>query len=321
MEKQTILSALKEGLIAKTISEGEVKGVLHEAGIVQETKKNSSITLSKILYTVGGLIVFIGIIVLIVQNWTDLGFIGRLTVTLGVGVMAYITAIFFTFGSIQKALANTFYGLAYLVLPIGFYVLIVNNGASGMDGLTMLIIISGSMFVIAAASYLITRMSVPLLFTFINGTWLYYVAITNLIDIGNYQEINILYYATMLVGVAYYFYGHLLKDNEDVEKKNISDLLYFAGTAAILGPGIALGGVWDVLFIGLVFGLMMFGVFTKQKVSFVLSCLFLMGYLIKISAKYFADSLGWPLALVIGGLMIIAIGYGALYVNRKYISK
>ncbi len=48
--------------------------------------------------------------------------------------------------------------------------------------------------------------------------------------------------------------------------------------------------------------------------------LFIMAYILKITAEYFTRGLGWPLALVIAGLMLIAIGYLSFYLKKKYIS-
>jgi hypothetical protein len=43
-------------------------------------------------------------------------------------------------------------------------------------------------------------------------------------------------------------------------------------------------------------------------------------YILKITGEYFQDGLGWPLALVLAGLALIAVGYVAVYVNNKYLA-
>lgn len=42
-----------------------------------------------------------------------------------------------------------------------------------------------------------------------------------------------------------------------------------------------------------------------------------MGYILKITSEYFADSLGWPLALMIAGFGMIGVGYLTVYIKRK----
>jgi hypothetical protein len=43
-------------------------------------------------------------------------------------------------------------------------------------------------------------------------------------------------------------------------------------------------------------------------------------YILKITHEYFSKDLGWPLALVLVGFFMIAIGYFSFYLNRKYLS-
>ena len=54
--------------------------------------------------------------------------------------------------------------------------------------------------------------------------------------------------------------------------------------------------------------------------AFEMSSMYLMAYILKITAEYFTDSLGWPLALVLTGLALIAIGYLHFNLKSKYLS-
>ncbi len=44
----------------------------------------------------------------------------------------------------------------------------------------------------------------------------------------------------------------------------------------------------------------------------------MIGYLVWFTGEYFADSLGWPLALVIIGVLFIALSVLAVRINRRY---
>jgi membrane-bound ClpP family serine protease len=57
----------------------------------------------------------------------------------------------------------------------------------------------------------------------------------------------------------------------------------------------------------------------KSRAMLVWGTIFFMAYLIKISAEYFADSVGWPAALIISGLAMIAVGYYAFRIKKQYI--
>ena len=53
----------------------------------------------------------------------------------------------------------------------------------------------------------------------------------------------------------------------------------------------------------------------------VLGSLYLMGYIMKITAEYFSDSLGWPVSLVLVGFALIAIGYATFMMNQRFMKK
>ena len=75
-----------------------------------------------------------------------------------------------------------------------------------------------------------------------------------------------------------------------------------------------------LIFPVLVFGALYLSVHLKSKSFLTFGTLFLMGYILKLTSEYFSDSLGWPLALVIAGLAMIAAGYLSLYLKRKYMT-
>jgi hypothetical protein len=89
----------------------------------------------------------------------------------------------------------------------------------------------------------------------------------------------------------------------------------------ILGAGLSLGGFWDILYIGLVFGVILLSVYLKSRAFLIFGALFLMAYLIKITGEYFADTIGWPIALIFAGFAVIGVGFVAYYINKEYISK
>ena len=53
----------------------------------------------------------------------------------------------------------------------------------------------------------------------------------------------------------------------------------------------------------------------------VVASVMLMGYIMKLTSEYFAGDLGWPLALVIAGLLLMAVGYLAFVMNKRYLGR
>jgi hypothetical protein len=77
--------------------------------------------------------------------------------------------------------------------------------------------------------------------------------------------------------------------------------------------------VWDALYVPVIFAVLFLSVYLKSQAFLRVGSAFLMFYIIKISSKYFTDSLGWPLALVLAGFLLIGVGYFAHYLSNKYI--
>jgi uncharacterized membrane protein YGL010W len=95
-----------------------------------------------------------------------------------------------------------------------------------------------------------------------------------------------------------------------------------------LGAALALGGyapdanqVWEVLFIGLAFGMMFLSIVLKSRAILIVSSIYLMVYILKITAEYFSETIGWPLALIVAGFTLIAIGYGTFAINQRYLNQ
>ena len=75
---------------------------------------------------------------------------------------------------------------------------------------------------------------------------------------------------------------------------------------------------WELIYPGLVFGTLFLSVHVKSKAFLTWGTLFLMAYLLKITSEYFSSGLGWPLALVLAGLMLIGTGYMSFSLKKKY---
>jgi uncharacterized membrane protein YgaE (UPF0421/DUF939 family) len=75
-----------------------------------------------------------------------------------------------------------------------------------------------------------------------------------------------------------------------------------------------------MLYALLLVGIVSLAVRIKSTSALVVSAIGIISYLIKISTKYFANSLGWALLLMLIGFMVIGVGYFMYSLNRKYIS-
>lgn len=340
MQKEEILHLITESAREQIVSKEEVVGAydqgisaLASSGITivtdsrQTGPKEDALTkkmnFSDILYYVGGFIVFLGIAVLIGQNWDELGVLARIISTFGSAVAAYIVGVLFFRQEKFSSVGHAFHLIAGLVFPVGIMVIFdsmdINVDSSGVQSW-----ISAILLFAYLASFVIFRKNIFLVFSIIFGTWFFY-AIAHFLFKDSFDFDKQFEYLTLAVGMSYLFLGYFFSKTED--KKGLKGFLFGFGSLFFLGSALFLGGwepeqnaFWELIYPGLLFGMIFLGIYLKSRGILIFSILFLMAYIMKLTFEYFSNSLGWPLSLVIVGLALIFSGYYAVYLNKKYIS-
>src|SRR3989339_191243 len=253
MDKHDLLRQLSVLAEQHLVSEQEVLQALRQ-GKSSPSQHGTASRFTEILYYIGGLIIFIGITVLIVQNWEMLNSITRILVTLGVGIAAYVMGVLYMQRKITQNLTTAFFFLSTILLPTGLFITFHEAGFDVETAGTN-VVISGILLGTYLASYSLYKRNFFLLFTIIYATWLFF-AFTSLLFGGN----------PILV-------------------------------------------VWKFLFPGIDLAVIFLGVVFKTRAFLVFGAMFLMAYIPKITSEYFSSGFGWPLSLVLLGLVFIAIGY------------
>ncbi|MGH9409168.1 MAG: hypothetical protein ACRD1V_06915 [Vicinamibacterales bacterium] len=290
------------------------------AGAISPHRLNTA----EILAYIGGAVVSLGVAILIEQHWSVLSFETKLLVTLGLGIAMFVAGVLLQSREPLGGIGAAFHLAGALVMPIGLYVVFDHAGWS-LDSPRLPTLISFILLVTYAASALIFRKTVLDLFTILFGTALALIAAGWLIDehpllsAWNFGE-----YCYLAVGAAYLFLGHY---NSSGRSRSLAGFLYGFGAICSLGAALSLGG-WkptqNVAFelIGplLAFGVLYLGVCVRRTSLLTFGTLFLMAYILKITAEYFSDSFGWPIALMIAGLAMVGVGYLWLSVKRRYLT-
>ena len=323
--KEEVLKYIKTLGQQQTISKDEIISAYNEgSGVKADHVVTKKLGIAEILYYIGGGVVFLGIAILIGQNWSTLGFVTKVLATLGAGVAAYVVGVLFSRDEKTETVGSAFYLISALVTPIGLYVVFdhagFNTNGSGLQSL-----ISGILLGTYLASYAVFKKNVFTLFSLLFGAWFFFSFTSFLIGGGSYLSTWKFYeYRALVVGLAYMLIGYSFSKNA---RAPLSGFLYSFGILGFLGAALSLGGwqpsqniFWELLFPGLVFGTLFLSVHIRSKAFLTWGTFFLMAYLLKITSEYFSRGLGWPLALVIAGLSMIGIGYMSLSIKRKYLS-
>ena len=313
--KQQVLQQVREAMQKGIITKADLAAIqaLPEAASV-----NNTINLAQVLYGVGGLIVFIGIATFLSENWSLLSPLVKIVSTLGVGITAYIVGVLLANDERVQTVSWSFFLISALILPIGLSVTFDLAGLNLGDSSTQILISAILSFVYIGSIYLYKK-NLFIIFGTLFATALY-GSIVHLIlgDQAYTPAVWDLYtYSAMLVGAVYILLGYSLSQSAVYHK--VIGTYYGFGALILLGSALSLGGVWDVLYVGLVFAVLFLSVYLKSQAFLVFGSLFLMAYLVKITSQYFANVIGWPIALIFAGFALIGVGFAAYYVNEKFI--
>lgn len=333
MNKEEVLKSVKELAEQKMISKKELNEVF--SSVDQNKKKNSLI---EVLYYLGGLIVVFGIIILITKNWYKLNSVIKILSTLGSGIVVYLVAVFFRQYKKLKKISSAFYLMSALILPIGLFV-IFKIANFDIFSYGVYSIIFAILSIVYFLSYFFDKTNeILLLFSIIFAMVLFYSVMGFFFEKSPLWETYV-GYLTLFVGFVYGLLGYIFRKTS---LKVFTKPFYDLGALLTLSSAMYLGGyrafsykmplseiplvhigkmVWEIAFPFLTFFFVYLSVRLKHKRFLDFGVAFFMGYIIKITAEYFSDSLGWPLALVIIGLLMIFLGYSVVNFRKKYFKR
>ncbi len=324
MDKEQLLASIAKASAAQLVSEQDVLTAWQQGRgeVTQPQKKNAVFT--NILTGIGGIIVAIGIFLFFEQHWQELGTNMRIFVTLGFSIILYIAGILLaqtkSMRVVSWALLLTFAPLAPFGIWVTFDSLHAQFPFFGYET-----IISGIMFIWFTASFFILRMGLFTVFSVLSGSVLYFGLTGDFLSKNPALNIDSAFeYRFLLLGLSYLLLGNSWK----YTMKTVSAWMYALGVAMFLGAAMALGGYtpsanlfWEIVFPGLALATMFLSIPLKSKSILVIGSMYLMGYIVKITAEYFSDTLGWPIALILAGFALIGIGYGSLMLGTKYVKQ
>ncbi len=333
MDKEDLVRAIKDFAARGAVAREEVIAAYDEGaaaagtapapipGSVRHGKKKLGI--AEVLYYIGGGIVAIGIAILVAENWTALTFPGRLAATLGASLGAYAIAVILAREERFGEIGSAFYLISALTLPVGIGVVLANAGIdTGSAGTQSLI--AGLSFAFFLSSFFVFRKSTLALFGILFGTWFYFIFTTFLAGSNPLFGWTFFEYRALFAGLSYMLIGYGL---ERGRYASLAGFLYAFGILGFLGAALGLGGwapsanpFWELIFPGLALATLFASISIKRTSFLTFGALFLMLYILKITQEYFTSGLGWPFALVLAGLMLIAVGYLYVYLHRKYMA-
>lgn len=314
MDKHQVISLIKSKLQEGVITQNDLKEILTG----RKVSAGESHRFIKILYGVGAILAVLGIVILAVQNWGDIGFFGQLIITAGISIVTFMAG-FLMGGDERRVLSQIWFAISAATAPIGF---IVFFNQVGIDmNATVLALTFAFLTILYTLALFITKRNILMLIALIFEGVLYGIIVGNFFGLDQYIRESIIVYGLASLFVAHFYQKMfaIQSEGDEKEKKSVSEIIYTTGTLMVLAAAISYDGYVDAILFALIFAGFYLSSVVRSKGILIVSTLFLMGHILKITSVYFASSIGWPIALIIAGFLIIAIGYGSITFSKKYV--
>jgi hypothetical protein len=262
-----------------------------------------------VLGVLGGTFVFAGVGVFIALQWSELNAAARVLVTLGSGLIAFVLALLGTRDRrFDKAATPLF--LAAAVLEPGGMIVAFEEFGSGGDWRLASLVTSGAMAVQFALTFGVLQRSALLFLTILFGTAFFWTAL-DLMDADS-AVISVVLGTSMLLAAV---------GADRSGRSEITPFWYFAGATAFLY------GFFDVVertpleitFLGVAAAFVYGSVLLHSRTLLAVGTIAILAYTAYFTGEHFVDSVGWPLALVAFGLVLIGLSALAVRIDRDYV--
>lgn len=323
MNKEELLQELSVKISNGELSREEVLSRLNFAPAIRqesdgETKGFSHFSVTKMLYVLGAVIVITGVGFFVAQIWDDIGSFGRIAVTLGLGLLIAAIGSMLLKQKPEDNIGPIFHFIGGMLIPGGA---IVTLSELEVDFVSLwpVAITFGVIFAFYLLLNAIHKHPILTFFAIANGTAFIYLLVEAMVEGPYYRHEDLYAYLTMVIGASYLFLAHAFREGWN---KHLIGALYFFGSGGFLGAAFSQvfdSVPWQLFYFLIVLGGLFLSVYMKSRSILVMGTLFLIAHVSYITSEYFADSLGWPISLVILGFVFIGLGYASVTINKKYI--
>jgi Predicted membrane protein (DUF2157) len=267
--------------------------------------------LVRVLGYLGGTFVFAGIGVFVALQWDNINSLGRVVVTLGSGLAAFILALLAAREERFEKAAIPLLLIAAALEPTGMFVAFKEFGSGG-DWRWASLVTMGAMAVQFGAAFGALRRSTPLLLTVLFATLFCWTAF-DLLDLAD-------------EGIALCLGGSLLLTAVGLDRtrhREITPILYFFGSVAFLYGlfDIVEHTVFEIAFLGVAAAFVYLAAGVRSRVLLFVATIAILAYTGYYTDEHFADSIGWPLALIAFGIVMIGLSALAFRIDREYVRR
>ena len=312
--KTDFLNRLEDLLKTEQISQEEVQQTIQKttSNAKPKPKKNFSNILIKIFGALGGIITLLGIIFFVNLIWEQIGDVGQILVTFGLGLVFFVSATMLDLSEIAKApkfVSNSLHLIGAFLIPTGIFVILSKMPSSEVKESLVVFLI----FLILAGVYALTdyfaksRLLTTAVYIFASIS--YSASVSLIADSYRFNDPRFF----SIFGIIYALPLMLLPRVMELgfrEKvyRFFEGFGYFVFFVSVFQAGA--GDPLEILALLVYLGGILLG--TKLQSATILAHSFIATtmFILYINFTYFANLITWPLALILSGLILILSGYG-----------
>ena len=257
----------------------------------------------------GGTFIFAGIAAFIALQWDSMTSAARVIITLGSGIASFALATIATRDARFDKAAAPLFLIAATLEPVGMLVAF-NEYGSGGDARWAALITAGVIAIQFAVIFSVLRQSMLLFLAVFFAMLAWWTAF----DMLSVDES----FGVMMLG------GCLLSAAVAADRtphRSITPSWYLVGGIAFLYGlfDLVAGTPFELLFILMASGFVYLSASIPSRTLLLVATGAILGYTGWFTSERFADSLGWPIALMLFGLLMIGLSALAFRIDRQYI--
>lgn len=272
---------------------------------------NSAGLLQKVIIYIGAAFIFMGICVFIGMMWDDLNSVARIILTLGSGFIAYVLGLMSLNDSKYGKAATPLLLVGAAVQPTGLFVFMDEYLPKSGDIALAATVVCGLMTLQQFITFLATQRTCLLFFSL----FFFYATTYSAISWADVDPPE----GMLAMGLSLLTVCWGLRKSPH---NTILPFFYFGGATmtAAAAFDILEDTPIDTAMIAVSAGLIYLSALAASRTLLTVGVLSLLAFLGYFTDEYFADTIGWPLAMILFGLMMIGISVFAVKLGKKIVT-
>lgn len=274
-----------------------------------DKQKESSGIVARLFSYIGGIFIFAGIGVFISMYWRDFNSEARVIVTLGVGFAAYLLALACLNDKNYQRAATPLFLISAILQPMGVLVML-NEYSMGGDRRYGVLFMTAYMLLQHSLTFWAKQRTLLAFGAIFFGAMFF----VTLFDIWGFKP-NLI---GVVMGASLLCIAYALNQSKH---SAISGFWYFVGSVMFLWALFDLveDSALEIMYLGLAAFMIFLSTYVRSRAMLFVSTLSMLGYIGYFTAEHFANTVGWPISLVIIGMALFCLGSLAVRLNNRYI--